>query len=435
MLWPVTTTRNSGGELMIGGVSLPSIAADFGTPVYIYDEETLRTRAAAIRDAFARAYPDSQVVYAAKAYGSPAVIRIFQQERLGLDVVSGGELYAGLRAGMPPALMTFHGNNKSRHELIEALEAGVGHIAVDNDHELELLAVIAAARGQSAPVLLRINPGIDVHTHSKIATGVNDSKFGFPVWDGSAERAVRFASESSHLDLHGYHMHIGSQLLDWDGYEQAIDKALDFAGEMKAKLGVTPAAFSPGGGFGIAYTEATQEPDINGWAVAVARAMLRGCAKHGLPLPHLVVEPGRSLVGPAGVALYEIGSRKEIAGIRTYVSVDGGMADNIRPALYEARYTAELANRANAGDRELVTISGRYCESGDLLIKDIELPKLTAGDLLALPGAGAYCLAMASNYNQAPRPAVVLVRDGQATLIRRRERYEDLLLNELLPGE
>lgn len=435
MLWPVTTTRNGGGELMIGGVSLPSIAADFGTPVYVYDEETLRRRAVAMRDAFKRAYPDSQVVYAAKAFGSPAVIRIFRDEGLGLDVVSGGELYAGLRAGMPPELMTFHGNNKGRSELIEALDAGVGHIAVDNDYELAILADLAAERGAPASILLRINPGIDVHTHSKIATGVYDSKFGFPVWDGSAERAVKTASESQHLNLLGYHMHIGSQLLNWDGYEQAIDKALDFAGEMKAEHGIVPAVFSPGGGFGISYTDATREPDINGWAVAAAKALLRGCARHGLPLPHLLVEPGRTLVGPAGVALYEIGSRKQIDGVRTYVSVDGGMADNIRPALYESRYTAEVANRPNEGDRELVTISGKYCESGDLLIKDIELPALEPGDLLALPGAGAYCLAMASNYNLSTRPAIVLVRDGQATLIRRREHYEDLLLNELLPGE
>jgi diaminopimelate decarboxylase len=435
MLWPITTTRNAAGELKIGGLTLSSIAADFGTPVYIYDEETLRKRASTMRDAFKRAYPDSQVVYAAKAYGSPAVIRILRDEGLGLDVVSGGELYAGLMAGMPASLMTFHGNNKGRQELIEALDAGVAHIAVDNDFELTMLEELGAARGAAIPILLRINPGIDVHTHSKIATGVYDSKFGFPVWDGSAERAVQAASASPHLDLHGYHMHIGSQLLDWSGYELAIEKALDFAGDMQKAHGVVPSVFSPGGGFGISYTEATQEPDVDGWAVAVGRAMLRGCARHGLPLPHLVVEPGRSLVGPAGVALYEVGSRKDIADIRSYVSVDGGMADNIRPSLYDAIYTAEIANRSNDGKRELVTISGKYCESGDLLIKDIELPRLEPGDLLAVPGAGAYCLAMASNYNLAPRPAVVLVRDGTATLIRRRERYTDLLQNELVPDE
>ncbi len=240
---------------------------------------------------------------------------------------------------------------------------------------------------------------------------------------------------ADHLDFVGLHAHIGSQLLEWDGYELAIEKALEFAGSMHRAHGFAPSIFSPGGGFGIAYTEEAREPDIHAWAVAVAKAVLRGCAKHNLPLPHLVVEPGRTLVGPAGVALYRIGSIKVIDGIRTYVSVDGGMADNIRPSLYEARYTAELANRANAGPRQQVTIAGKYCESGDILIKDIELPELRSGDLLAVPGAGAYCLAMASNYNLSLRPAVVLVRNGQATLIRRRERYEDLLANELMPGE
>jgi len=300
---------------------------------------------------------------------------------------------------------------------------------------LTLLEELASERDAVVPILLRINPGIDVHTHAKIATGVSDSKFGFPVWEGSADRAVAIAQSSQHLELKGYHLHIGSQLLDSEGYELGVETALEFAGAMRAKHGVIPTIFSPGGGFGIAYTEETEEPDIEAWALTVARAVLRSCAMHDLPLPHLVVEPGRSLVGPAGVALYRIGARKEIAGLRTYVSVDGGMSDNIRPALYDARYTAELANRSGDGTREVVTIAGKYCESGDLLIQEIELPRLAAGDLLAMPGAGAYCLAMASNYNLATRPAVVLVRDGQATLIRRRERYEDLLANELIPGE
>ena len=435
MFWPVTTTRNDDGEMLIGGVPVSRIAAEFGTPVYIYDETTLRARAAAVRDAFKNAWPDSQVVYAAKAFGSLAVMRIFHEEGLGIDVVSGGELFAALRAGMSPSMMTFHGNNKGIEELNEALDAGVGLIAVDNDLELEMLEELGAGRGIRIPVLLRINPGIDVHTHQKIATGVSDSKFGFPVWDGSADRAVSAALSRSHIELRGYHMHIGSQLLDWEGYELAIGKGLDFAGEMKVKHGYAPSVFSPGGGFGISYTEATQEPDINGWAVAVAKAMLSGCARHGLPLRKLVVEPGRTLVGPAGVALYQVGSRKEIPGVRTYVSVDGDMSDNIRPSLYDARYTAEIVSRPNEGTPEVVTISGKYCESGDLLIKDIELPALEAGDLIALPGAGAYCLALSSNYNLAQRPAVVLVRDGEATLIRRRESYEDLLINELLPAK
>jgi diaminopimelate decarboxylase len=296
-----------------------------------------------------------------------------------------------------------------------------------------MVAMIGKCRGVPVPVLLRLNPGIDVHTHSKIATGVYDSKFGFPIWDGSAARAVCQAIGSQGVRLDGYHLHIGSQLLDWDGYRLAIETALAFAGAMKREHGVTPAVFSPGGGFGIAYTEQMAEPDMNEWASAAAGAVRTACEANDLPLPELIIEPGRTLVGPAGVALYEVGSRKEISGVRTYVSIDGGMADNIRPALYEARYTAELANRPHAGELERVTIAGKYCESGDLLIKDIDLPVLAGGDLLAIPGSGAYCMAMASNYNLARRPAVVLVRNGTPRLIRRRETYSDLLAHDLLP--
>lgn len=432
MLWPITTQRLDSGELVIGGVSLPALAREFGTPLYIYDEETLRARARAIREAFVARYPRSRVVYASKAYAAPAILRIFNEEGLGLDVVSEGELVAGLRAGISPGEMTLHGNNKSAAELRAALRAGVAHVVIDNFDEIVMLAEIAASLGRVQPVLLRLNPGVDVHTHHKIATGVNDSKFGFPVWDGSAERAVQSALSAPGLQLDGYHMHIGSQLLDWNGYRLAIEEGLAFAAEMRDRYGNVPAVFSPGGGFGIAYTAAMTEPDLSGWAGAAISAVTASCERFGLPLPELVIEPGRTLVGPAGVALYEIGTRKEIEGVRTYVSVDGGMADNIRPALYEARYTAEIANRAHTGPIERVTLAGRYCESGDLLIQDIDLPHLERGDLLAVPGAGAYSLAMASNYNLSLRPAVVLVSGGTARLIRRRETYDDLFATDVV---
>ena len=259
-----------------------------------------------------------------------------------------------------------------------------------------------------------------------------DSKFGFPVWEGSAQRAVAAVLASPNLELDGYHAHIGSQLFDAEGYRLAIDALLDFAGEVKRTHGVAPRVFSPGGGFGIPYTEEMQEPDMQSWADLCATAIVEGCERNDLPQPEVILEPGRSLVGPAGVALYTVGARKEIAGIRTYVSVDGGMADNIRPTLYDARYTAVLANRDGGRERETVTIAGKFCESGDILIRDIALPPLQAGDLLAMPGAGAYCLAMASNYNLATRPAVVIVRDGVTTLIRRRETYADLLARDVL---
>jgi diaminopimelate decarboxylase len=434
MLWPSTTTRNAEGVMEIGGLRLDELAAEFGTPLYIYDEQTIRDQARRVRNAFTSAYSDARVVYAAKAFGSPAIIQILRDEGLGLDVVSEGELRAGLFAGMPTELMTFHGNNKSRVELIAALQAGVDHIAVDNLEEIAMLGEICREMQTPAHILLRLNPGIDVHTHSKIATGVNDSKFGFPVWDGSAEQALIAATNDPWLEVDGYHLHIGSQLLDWEGYVLAIGVGLAFAGQMKIERGVVPRVFSPGGGFGIAYTKSTTGPDIEGWAVAAADAVRQACNDNDLPLPMLIFEPGRFLVGAAGVALYEVGSRKAIAGVRTYVSVDGGMADNIRPALYDATYTAEIANRAHGPAEEKVTISGRYCESGDILIKDIELPRLRLGDLLAVPGAGAYSMAMASNYNMVPRPAVVLVNEGKAALIRRRETIDDLLALDMLPG-
>lgn len=435
MLWPITTQRLESGELAIGGISLSDLAREFGTPLYIYDEETLRMRARTIRNAFTSRYERTRVVYASKAFAAPAILHIFYEEELGLDVVSEGELVAGLRAGIPAGDMTFHGNNKSEQELEAALRAGIGHIVIDNFDEIEMLSEVAAMTGDVQPVLLRLNPGVDVHTHHKIATGVNDSKFGFPVWDGSAERAVQSALAAPGLQLQGYHMHIGSQLLDWDGYQVAIEEGIAFAAQMRDRYGVTPAVFSPGGGFGIAYTGEMPEPNLAGWADAAIAAFTRSCERFNLPLPELVIEPGRTLVGPAGVALYTVGTRKEIAGLRTYVSLDGGMADNIRPALYEARYTAEIANRAHQGPSERVTLAGRYCESGDLLIQDIDLPHLERGDLLALPGAGAYSLAMASNYNLSLRPAVVLVRNGSPRLIRRRETFDDLFATDVAVAE
>jgi diaminopimelate decarboxylase len=372
-------------------------------------------------------------VYAGKAYLSPTIVAILHEEGLGLDVVSGGELYAGLRAGVPAGEMTFHGNNKSEQELREALVAGIGQIAVDNAHELDLLAELTAGRAGPLPVLLRLNPGIDVHTHEKIATGVTDSKFGFPLWSGDAGRAVERALQIPGIELAGYHAHIGSQLFDPAAYRLTVEALVGFAARMRKRHGVVPRVISPGGGFGIGYEPEETEASFAEMAGVVGGALRANCEAAELPLPELVVEPGRSIVGPAAVALYRVGSVKEIPGVRRYVAVDGGMSDNIRPTLYGARYAAALANRQGEGV-ERVTIAGKYCESGDVLIHDIDLPVLRTGDLLAVPAVGAYCLPMASNYNLAPRPAVVLVADGDARLVRRRETYEDLLAAEIPPA-
>ena len=426
-VWPLDTGRNAEGELTIGGLSVVDIAREYGTPVYIYDERTLRASMRAVRDAFAEALPTSRVVYAGKAFLAKALVEMLIEEGLGLDAVSGGELYVGLRSGMPPGRMSLHGNNKSREELRMAIEAGIGKIIVDNFDEIQMLRELATGVAKPMTVLLRVNPGVDVHTHKKISTGIADSKFGLPIADGQAARAVQELSAIPGLHLAGYHAHIGSQLFEPDPYVDAIDEILHFAARMRAEHGVELEQLSPGGGFGIAYVDADDPPAMRRWAETLAGAVTAGCERYGLPIPIVTVEPGRSIVGRAGVAVYEVGTRKEIPGVRTYVAVDGGMADNIRPTLYEAVYTAGLANRDGDGTSEEVTIAGKYCESGDILIEGITLPVLKRGDLLAIPAAGAYSLAMASNYNMSLRPAVVMVREGQARVIRRRESLEDLL--------
>ena len=430
-LWPITAERTAQGAIAIGGVALPEIATTYGTPTYIYDEATLRANARAFRDAFAATYPRSRVVFAGKAFLNTALLRILHEEGLGLDVVSGGELFVGLHAGIPAAEISLHGNNKSREELAQALEAGIGKVVIDTFHELDLLAELTAGRATPQTVLLRLNPGVDVHTHSKISTGVADSKFGFPIGDGQAAAAVRRASTVPGFHLAGYHSHVGSQLFDSRSTLDAIGEMLSFSAAMRDEHGVAMEHFSPGGGFGIAYRESDDPPPAGAWARAISACIAEGCGRHDLPLPVVTVEPGRAIVGPAGVALYTVGTEKRLPGVRTYISVDGGMADNIRPTLYGAAYTAALANRHGGPEREVVTVAGKYCESGDLLIEGIDLPPLHPGDLLAVPAAGAYCLAMASNYNCALRPAVVLVGDGHHRLIRRRETFADLIRNDV----
>lgn len=426
-VWPAGTHRNDRGELVIGGVPVAEIAREHGTPVYIYDEAALRNAMRRYRDAFAQELPGSRVVYAGKAFLTTALVEMLVEEGLGLDVVSGGELFAGLRAGMPAERISLHGNNKGRDELAMALDAGIGKVIVDNLDEIDLLAGLCADRAEPLTVLLRVNPGVDVHTHKKISTGVADSKFGLPIADGQAAEAVARLVATPGLRLAGYHAHVGSQLFDPEASVDSVAEMLDFAVVMRDRHGVELEQLSPGGGFGIAYVDTDRPLSPEAWAELIGAAVRYGCAERGLPLPVVIVEPGRAIAGPAGVAVYRVGARKALPGVRTYVSVDGGMADNIRPTLYDAVYSAALANREGGVERETVTIAGKYCESGDLLIEDIDLPVLERDDLLAIPAAGAYCLAMASNYNMAPRPAVVLVQDGQTRLMRRRETYEDLM--------
>lgn len=424
---PVTAEVSESGVLAIGGMPVTELAREFGTPLYIYDEATLRTNMRRYVNALNAGYPDALPLYASKAYSDPHVVKIAAEEGMGLDVVSAGEIAVGVAAGFPLDRMYFHGNNKLPDELAYALEVGVGRIVVDNFTEIDLLNTIAGQAGTQAQILLRIGPGVEAHTHDYIKTGALDSKFGFALPIGQAEEAVKRAQAAPHLDLIGLHAHIGSQIFDIEPYVDTLDLLIQFAKEMADTYGLNLSELSPGGGWGIRYTGADDPPPIEDLAETVTATVKDRMAALGWDLPRLVVEPGRSIVGQAGVGLYTVGSSKTIPDVRKYVAVDGGMADNIRPALYDALYTVLVGNRMHDPAEETVTIAGRYCESGDVLFKDIQMPQLNPGDLIAVPSSGAYCLAMSSNYNLVPRPAVVLVNDGDARLIRRRETLDDLI--------
>jgi len=426
-LLPDTAGVNEEGHLSIGGCDLVRLASEYGTPLYVFDETTLRGTCAEFRSEFARNYDNSTIIYAAKAFMCRALAKVINEEGLGIDVVSGGEISIARSVDFPAEKVYFHGNNKLREELELAISWGVGHIVIDNLDELSLVNDVAAEAGVIQPVLLRLTPGIDAHTHSHITTGVLDSKFGLPISLGHAEEAAAKASSASNMELVGLHMHLGSLIFSTDPYQQAIEIAFRFAAEIGDKYGFDFREFSPGGGFAIPYTRDDPAPKVARFADAIAEAVKANCRGLGIQPPRLVVEPGRAIAGRSCVAVYRAGAIKDIPGVRKYVSVDGGMADNIRPALYGSRYEALIANKVTASESELVTIAGRFCESGDILARDVRLPRVSAGDIIALPVCGAYCLPMASNYNASPRPAVLMVNDGKARIIRRRETYEDLM--------
>ncbi len=423
-LFPPTADVNPRGHLIIGGCDTVELADEFGTPLYLFDEFGLRSKCAEFKAEFSRRYADTMVIYASKAFINKALALIFREEGLGLDVVSAGELSIAQSAGFPMDRVCFPGNNKSVEELRMALECHVGRIVVDNFHELGLLAKIAGELGSTADILLRLSPGVDPHTHKYLATGVIDSKFGFT--RSKWESAVAQAISTPELNLLGLHFHLGSLIFEAEPYQQAIGAVLDFAAEMKRKHSFQLRELNVGGGYAVQYTLDSAAPPVSFYAEAIASRIIGKCRELELALPRLIIEPGRAIVGRAGVALYKVGVVKDIPGIRRYVSVDGGMADNIRPALYGSRYEAVVANKISEQETEKVTIAGRFCESGDILVKDINLPAVSAGDIIAIPDCGAYCLPMASNYNSSLKPAIVLVKEGKARLIRRRETFDDL---------
>ena len=426
MLFPVTYRVNAAGHMEVGGCDLVDVARAHGTPLYVYDEATVRQRASEYVAAMAGA---GQVLYSAKAFASPRFLRIVAEEGLGLDVVSAGELHLALKSGYPRDLIHFLGNNKSLEDLRSAYAAGAT-IVIDGDHEFDLLRDVVPA-GAKAPVMLRLSPGVKPDTHDHISTGQLDSKFGFSIESGAARAAVEKALHHDRLDLVGLHSHIGSQIFALGAYADAMDIMLGLLVQLRDELGFEPRKLGAGGGLGIAYTRNDDPPTPRHFVETVRHALEQGCAARGLKVPQLVVEPGRSIAGPAGMALYTVGSIKDIPGVRRYVAVDGGMGDNIRPKLYGARYEALLASAPEKRPDGKVTIAGKYCESTDILITDIDMPALRPGDFIAIPAAGAYCLAMASNYNGMPRPEVLMLRDGEAEVMRRRETLDDLVAAEV----
>jgi diaminopimelate decarboxylase len=432
-VWPATAVRGDDGALAIGGVDVRDLAAAHGTPAYVLDEHDLRSRCRDFTAAFGGA-SGADVHYAAKAFCCLAVLRWVAEEGLGLDVCTGGELAAALRAGVPAGRIALHGNNKSVTELERALAAGIGRVVVDSFVEIARLAWLAEQRGVRQPVLVRATVGVEAHTHEFIATAHEDQKFGFSLASGDAFEAARRVVGHSSLELAGVHSHIGSQIFDTSGFEVSARRAVGLLVRIRDELGVSPPYLDLGGGFGIAYTAADDPMDVPALAASMRAIVTRECAAAGLAVPRLAVEPGRAIAGPAAVTLYEVGTVKDTAH-RRYVSVDGGMSDNIRTALYDAHYTCVLASRASDAPAVLSRVVGKHCESGDIVVRDTWLPDDVApGDLLAVAATGAYCRSLASNYNHVPRPPVVAVADGAARTVVRRETEEDLLRLDVLDG-
>lgn len=415
------------GHLQVGGLDVVDLVAEFGTPLLVYDEATIRDQCRRYLEAFRRHTDDFEVCYASKAFSSVAINQLVLEEGLSIDVSSGGEYHIARVAGFPPEKMFFHGNNKTPAELEYALSGSVGFVVVDSFQELARLEDLVASRGGLQRILLRITPGVEAHTHSYIETGNVDSKFGFGLGDGVALEAIREALRAPHLELVGLHAHIGSQIFQLEAFRKAIKILVQLIGEAHTAFGFECRYLNIGGGLGIRYTEEDTPSSIADYAAVKVEGVREEMAALGLPMPRVLIEPGRSIVGKAGLTAYTIGTIKEVPGIRTYVSVDGGMSDNIRPMLYDAKYEAMLANKAEEPRDTKVTVAGKHCESGDVLIREVMIARPEPGDILVMPGTGAYCFAMASNYNGSPRPAVVLVNEGRARVIIERESYADLV--------
>lgn len=417
--------------LYIGGISTGELVKEFKTPLYVIDEELVRDRCRRYYKSF-EADKVNKVTYAGKAFLTLAMCQIINSEGLYLDVVSGGELYTALKSGFPMKKIYFHGNNKTLDEIEMGVKLGVGKFVVDNFYEMEKINSIAKKYGRIQEILLRVTPGIEAHTHDYIKTGQIDSKFGFTMLNDEVMSVIKSAVDFPNLKFTGIHCHIGSQIFETKPYEDEVEIMLNLVKKIKDELGCELEELDLGGGFGIYYTEGDKPKSVEDFCSIILQKAREKAKELDLKLPTLVIEPGRSIIGNAGTTLYTVGSIKNIPGVRKYVSVDGGMADNIRPALYGAKYECALANRINDNTRETVTIAGKSCESGDILIKDVELPESKSGDILAVFTTGAYGYSMSSNYNKIPKPAIVLVKEGKAKLIAKRQTFDDLIENEIM---
>lgn len=426
-----TQAVNELGHLTIGGVDHQELVEQYETPLVVYDIALFRERARAFKRTFEKLNIEAEVAYASKAFSSVAIYEVAAEEGLSLDVVSGGELYTAIVAGFPRERIHFHGNNKSVEELRYAFESKIGCIVIDNFSEITHIQQLAAEYAQSMNVLLRVTPGVEASTHAYITTGQEDSKFGFDLKNGQADEAFRLLHNDPYVNVLGMHCHIGSQIFETTGFQYAAKALMDKMFSWRENYQFTCPVLNLGGGFGIRYTEEDTPLPPEQYVEGMAKVVLEMSEEAGYPMPAIWIEPGRSLVGDAGTTLYEVGSQKEVPNIRTYVAVDGGMSDNIRPALYDAKYNAVTANKMNEPHTETVTLAGKCCESGDKLIEDAHLTKLQEGDIIAMFCTGAYSYSMASNYNRIPRPAVVFVENEQHALAIRRETYEDIIRLDL----
>lgn len=421
------------GKLYFNGCNVEELAQKYGTPLYVISEDCIRNKCKELKDGFTEKYPNTKVFYASKAFLTLEMCKIMKEEGMGIDVVSGGELFVAIRAGINPKDIMFHGNNKTTAELKMAIEYSVGRIVVDSVDELQVLEMLAHEANKVVDILFRITPNIDCNTHKYISTGQKDSKFGIPLDGEIIKEAITIAKTSKNINFRGIHFHVGSQLFHNSSHLKAVENAVRLIKNLKLDLDIDVEELNVGGGFGIKYLESDEPKPLSYFIDAIMELIKKNTYKNGLKMPKVFIEPGRWMVGEAGITLYTVGTIKDIPGVRTYVSIDGGLPDNPRTALYTAKYQAYLANKMDNERNKTVTIAGKCCESGDILIWDLMVPNsIERGDILSVMSTGAYNYSMASNYNKIPKPAVVMIKDGQERIIVRRESYEDLISMDVI---